>query len=70
MGETEESLVCPCGMRLHIPQHIAEAAGKLLLSKIIGLLHPVMLLIIMKASLQFSNYYSIPILFLSIKEKH
>lgn len=72
VGETDFaiSLVCPCGMRLHILQHIAEGWGNLLLSKIIGLLHPVISLIIMKASLQFSNYYSMPILFLSNKEEH
>lgn len=47
-----------------------EGWGNMLLSKIIGLLHPVILLSIMKASLQFSNYYSMPILFLSNKEEH
>lgn len=74
-GETETeslsfSLPRPCGMRLHILQHIAEGWGNLLLSKIIELLHPVISLIIMKASLQFSNYYSMPIMFLSNKEEH
>lgn len=64
------SLARPCGMRLHILQHIAEGWGNLLLSKIIGLLHAVISLIIMKTSLQFSNYYSMPILFLSNKEEH
>lgn len=64
------SLVCPCGMRLHLLQHIVERWGNLLLSKIIGLLHRVISLIIMKASLQFSNYYSMLILFLSNKEEH
>lgn len=68
-GETEtESL--PFGMGLHILQHIAVGWGNLLLSKIIELLHPVISLIIMKASLQFSNYYSMPIMFLSNKEEH
>lgn len=62
---------CPCRMRLHIPaQHIAEGWGNLLLSKIIGLLHPAIALIIMRAALQFSNYYSMPILFLSNKMEH
>lgn len=72
VGETEfaVSLSVHVGMRLHILQHIAEGWGNLLLSKIIGLLHPVISLIIMKASLQFSNYYSMPILFLSNKEEH
>lgn len=60
----------PRGMRLHILQRVVEQWGNLLLSKIIGLLHPVISLIIMKASLQFSNYYSMPILFLSNKEEH
>lgn len=68
-GRDRVSLACPCGMRLHILQHIAEGWGNLLLSKIIGLLHPAISLIIMKASLQFSNYYSMPILFLSNKEE-
>lgn len=65
------SLVRPCGMRLCNPlQHSAEARGKLLLSKIIGLLHPVIWLSIMRASLQFSNCYPLLIPFLSNKEGH
>lgn len=59
-------VVCPCGLRFQT----AEGWGNLLLSKIIGLLHPVISLIIMKASLQFSNHYSMPFLFLSNKEEH
>lgn len=65
------SLVRLCGMRLCNPrQHSAEARGKLLLSKIIGLLHPVIWLSIMRASLQFSNCYPLLIPFLSNKEGH
>ena len=76
-GATEEekenfaiSAVGSCGMSFHVLQHTAEGRGNLLLSKIIGLLHSVILLIIMKASLLFSNYYSMPILFLPNKEEH
>lgn len=64
------SLARPCGMRLHILHRVVEWWGNLLLSKIIGLLHPVIWLIVMKASLQFSNYNSMSILFLSNKEEH
>lgn len=64
------SLVSPSRMRLHVLPRVAAAVGNLLLSKIIGLLQSVMLLIIMKASLQFSNYYSMLILFLTNKENH
>lgn len=51
-------------------KHCRVKQGKLLISKIIGLLRPAISLIIMKASLQFSNYYSMLILFLSNKEGH